>query len=483
MRPAPLLSSWRDLARLEQDSGRGGGFGRAAHVGGFFADLAVALEPERVLDPFAASPAVAAAISETSPGKTTAIAPSVPVRDIGAFIAPDIDWQVGFPPELVSNLEGDFDLIACSPPIGLRAVREWGGFEPAVPPVIYRSEVAHLMLCLAAKKLSPRGKIAFLLGQGSLFQRDGPAMRKYLEEIGIGLEASISLREGLAPATHIETQVAIYSRNVASQLFVARVAPKSPRMTIVSNLLAAKDGPDMELGLLVDRDGYRGWERARMERELESLLGDDSSLLALGSLARVERLRVERGNPDPRLDNVVYLPEVGTGPARLQIDWTGKGESRSLVALILDAQRAEAAYVAQWLNSSTGRLARELTVGGEVMPRTRVEDLEALRIPLPSGRNNNGASVCGAGSPAPEQSWRFWPSGWPPTARKGCSVPLKRSCAGCSEVAIWTLGLVVCPFRWHRFLLSASPSATRPGGSKSCSSFSRPSPPCWLPCS
>ncbi len=383
MHAAPAPDNWRDLVRLEKDSGRAAGVGRAEHVGGFFADLAVALEPERVLDPFAASPAVAAAVSEAVSAKTTAIAPSVSVRDIGAFLAPDIEWQLGFPPTLVSSLEDDFDLIACSPPIGLRAVGEWDGFESAVPPAIYRSEVAHLMLCLAAEKLSPGGRLAFLLGQGSLFRRDGLAMREYLAEMGIGFEASISLREGLAPTTHIETHVAIYSRAEAPKLFVARVGPKSPRMTIVGNLLTAKDGPDMELGLLVDRDGYRGWERARMERELESLLGDDSSLVTLGSLAQVDRLRVERGDPDPGLDNVVYLPEAGTGPARLGIDWTGKGKSRSLVALALDAERAEAAYVAQWLNGSTGKLARGLTVGGNVIPHARIADVEALRIPLP----------------------------------------------------------------------------------------------------
>jgi hypothetical protein len=372
------------LARLEEGAGRTAGFGRAEHVGGFFADLAVALEPKSVLDPFAATPVVAAAISETISPKTTAICPSAPVRDIGAYIAPEVEWQVGSPPALVSNLGGDFDLIACSPPIGLRAGREWDDLETAVPPTIYRSNVAHLVLCLAANKLAPGGKMAFLLGQGSLFRRDGLAMRKYLAKMGIGLEASISMREGLAPATHIETQVAIYSRAVAPQLFVARVAPKSPRTAIVGNLLAAEDGPEMELGLLVDRDGYRGWERARLERELESLLGDDSSLVALGSLARVERLRVERGDPDPGLDNVVYLPEAGTGPARLQVDWAGKRESRSLVALVLDDERVEAGYVAQWLNSSTGKLARGLTVEGSVIPHARVADIKALRIPLPS---------------------------------------------------------------------------------------------------
>lgn len=384
MDAVPVLGDWRDLVGLEEGAGRVAGLARAEHVGGFFADLAVALEPERVLDPFAVSPVVAAAISGAVAARTMAIARSVEVRDVGAFLAPEVEWQVGSPPALTSDLEGEFDLIACSPPIGLRAAGELNGFETAVPAAIYRSNVAHLMLCLAAKKLAPGGRLAFLLGQGSLSSRDGLATRKYLAEMGIGLEASVSLLDGLAPLTHVETHVAIYSRTVARQLFVARVAPKSPRKTIVDNLLASRDGPEMELGQLVDRDGYRGWERARMERELESLLGDDSSLVALGSLARIKRLRVKREDPDPGLDNVVYLPEAGTGPARLQVDWTGKGESRSLVALVLDSERAEAAYVAQWLNSSTGRLARGLTVEGSVIPHARVSDIEALRIPLPS---------------------------------------------------------------------------------------------------
>lgn len=378
--PASRPQGWRDLAGL---GGRSelADLGRPEHVGAFFAALAAALAPRRVLDPFAVSPVVSAAVAEAVPGAAvTAISHVARSREIGEALSSAVEWRVGPPPALVPAAAGRFDLVVSSPPIGLRP--PFDGAD-SVPRAIWRQDAAHLVLCLAAEKLAPGGKLAFLLGQGSLFSPAGLEMNRYLGEIGIELEASISFREGLAPLTYIETQVAVYSREAGPRLFVARSFPKGPAAAIVDNLLAGVEGAERELGFYADREPYRGWERAQAEQEHEALLADSPWVASIGSAAlRVERLRVER-QQDPGLENVVYLPEVGAGPARLKIDWSGRGETRAVVALVLDPERADAAYLEGWLNGPSGEVARRLIVSGSTLPRVRLEDLKGLRVPLP----------------------------------------------------------------------------------------------------
>jgi hypothetical protein len=116
--------SWRDVNAALEPFGARKSVGTPDHLADFVAQLAVARGAKRLLDPFAKSPTMIAALAEYLPtAQATALAPADWTIETGRAVAPDVRWQGGDPPESLLSLDGPFDFIAATPPLGLRKGR------------------------------------------------------------------------------------------------------------------------------------------------------------------------------------------------------------------------------------------------------------------------------------------------------------------------------------------------------------------------
>ena len=379
-----LGAGWRDLAFL------GGldalpGIAVAEHLASFLATYAAERKPRRVLDPFAGSPIVAAAVAEAVPGaEIVAVSPSSATIEHGRLLAPEVDWQLS---DSLDFLDGEerFDLIVGVPPIGI-PVR--GKVLPGAPGVfptgLSRLQRQYVVLAAVADRLTGDGRIALDFSDHLFYSRDGEILREWLAERGVFLEASLSVPGG-RPQAQIESQVSIFGRRHFGDLFVARVTRVTPATAvgeILANLLGRARGAARELGFIADPREYRGWQSEMARLELDQALADSPRVARLQELAlSIERVELRRGQPWPGRGNTIFFPEAGLGPVRTRVDWSAKGEKRNLIAVELDPTRVDAEFLVSWLNGPGGFFRQAYGTG--VVPRVSRRDLSTMRVPLP----------------------------------------------------------------------------------------------------
>jgi hypothetical protein len=157
--------SWRDVNAALEPFGARKSVGTPDHLADFVAQLAVARGAKRLLDPFAKSPTMIAALAEYLPtAQATALAPADWTIETGRAVAPDVRWQGGDPPESLVSLDGPFDFIAATPPLGLRKGR--------FPIRSGLGEYSHSLVIDVAELLAPDGCLAVLVSDGFFFRAD-----------------------------------------------------------------------------------------------------------------------------------------------------------------------------------------------------------------------------------------------------------------------------------------------------------------------
>lgn len=365
------LPSWRDVNAALEPFGRKSA-GPPDHLADFVAQLAVARGAKRVLDPFAKSPTMIAALAEYLPtAQATALAPAEWTVETGRTVAPGVRWQGGDPPVSLALLDGPFDFIAATPPLGSRK----GSF----PIRSGLGEYSHSLMIDAGELLAPDGCLAVLVSDGFFFRADARRTRAALAELGLRVEAAISIEGGLRPASDLPVSLLIVTRgSPVDRLFVGRLDPAIDPSTLIENLSRRQEGRYLQLGVLYLEDDYRGWRALLNEREL--LLGLGGMRLPycdLGEIA-IGYARLS-GDPGDGGGNSIYVPELPRAEVLIRAPEKVRGYTR----VDLDPDRANARWVAAWLNEPLGQTARLAVASGATIERIVSRDLDRLKVALP----------------------------------------------------------------------------------------------------
>ncbi|MGC1853297.1 MAG: hypothetical protein WA687_12745 [Solirubrobacterales bacterium] len=375
--------SWRELAAALELFGKRAPSGAPPFLAGFVSQLAAARGAERLLDPFATSPTMIAALAECIPAaQAVALTPNEWVEQSGRSVAPGVEWQVGVPSETLLSLDGQFDFVAATPPLGVR-----NGRFPIRPGL---GEYANSLMVDLGERVAFGGALAVLVADGFFFRTDAQRTRAALADLGLRVEAAISVEGGLRPQSEIPTSLLLITHgDPLDTLFVGRLDSAIDPGVLIENLSHRRPGEFMQLGLLYPTERYRGWHAVLNEREL--LVGLSELRTPIVELNEIAVAFVRLPADDVEASNSIYVPEFPRSQVRIEPPDKPRGYTR----IDLDPERANARWVATWLNEPLGRTARLALASGATIERVRSQDLRRLLVALPSVEDQAKATSIG----------------------------------------------------------------------------------------
>ncbi len=297
----------------------------------------------------------------------------------------DIDWRLGEPFSLLDDVEGRFDVVLGAPPLNMKPVITLAlDTGEGSDQVRIRDHTSNLLVLKAASLISSEGTGFFIVPStftrrrvDSVFANLG-RLRLHIDAV-LGVPGAASMNGRSLPA-----YLLVVRREPPERLFVGElVADGQSRDTLLGNLKNRKSGRLPQLGLLVDPQTSLSLQALYLEQEVElhaRRFGYPPAELA--DLATEMRfLRPGKGEFED-VPNAVYMPLAGRSPAVTAVaDLASR--PHDYVQVVLDPDRAEAGYVASFLNNSLGQKLREYWSACSSAARITRAQVESARVYLP----------------------------------------------------------------------------------------------------
>jgi hypothetical protein len=358
-----------------------GTFTIAPFLADFVGGLATHLRPAIVFDPCVENPVLLDAALRGSDRASSGLGLVRRHDTLDLFQKLDsrADWQFSDSSALENGLPVMFDLVVSAPPMAMRTTLPLADGEPPY----FRREYADLVISRSLSHMSPSGVAAYLVTDSFLWNDKRTTQRRQLADQGFFLNAALSVVGGFEPFTSIPSQLVLFSRTRSEQLFIGRLTESTAADVLLDNLVARKRGAATELGALVDADSYSGWNSFSIPVELSRVL-DAATARALSSIGRVNRLSIKAADEVESSPNAIYVPAIGVGDVRLTPpQYEGRGRFE-VFEIVLNPDDVSADYLAAWMSTPIGKMARRGTAVGDSLPHTRRELLQQMKVPVPS---------------------------------------------------------------------------------------------------
>jgi hypothetical protein len=337
-----------------------------------------------ICDPWAGPGVIIATIHDaTHPKKALALTRSQSEAILGRVFARSVDWQVGDPLQLLSQVSAEIDVAASILPFGTRYHRPAKLATITGEEIGLECDLGQLILVATSQKLSATGIGLFII-PATFFSSQRSALRHF-NALGLGIEAAFALPSAaFAPYTNISTYLAVVRRHPIAKLFVAQLSNEfNTNRQIVANLKQGKEGGSLELGRLVDAGSFVGLGTLRIEERVK-----EAQERFRAPAIRLQELStaVNLGRPEPtfsfqKLENAVFVPLIGISDVRESVeDLSLKGQNYAQV--VIDPSRSDARFVAMFLNSELGKEIREINKSG-MIPKLTKQSLMQLLVIIP----------------------------------------------------------------------------------------------------
>lgn len=372
VRDGGIALDWRSALAIGELAGFRGEHSISTHVVEFVCAYAEKLRPSRLLDPFATSPALLAAVVErVAPNIAVGVTPSQAVHTLALATAPNATWVAEDPWKAMEQNADRFDFVVSAPPFGLRRAG-------------VRGDAILDLLERAASLLSDGGQMLVLLPEGVNVKQDGVRFRARLAELGIGVERLVAVAEpGTASSVPMQL-VGIGEAAHDDEVFVGRLTPQTDSSMIARAIFDRLSGPIEDVGRWVRRDRYTTWQQFASVSELHRLLGKTRyPPRRLADIAtEIRRIELREGVEFQIAGNAVYIPEIRGTPT---LRPTSEGaKRRSYLEIVLDPEQVSPDYLVGWMESPLGRLARDSAVTGTTIPRLSVPSAREMLVVVPA---------------------------------------------------------------------------------------------------
>ena len=339
-----------------------------------------------ICDPWAGFGTLLASVkNSTSAATAIAIVQNPADRLLGETLAGSLDWELGDPLDLLSSRVPVLDLVVSIPPFGARTNRALSLEGIDGKTIDLRDDSGNLIVAASADRLSPDGVGIYVI-PSSFFTSSRSVLRQFTQ-LGLSVAAALALPLGaFAPYTQIQTYLIVVKKHPTKRMFVGLLSGDTKtNLQVVSNFRAGKEGGPLELGRLIDPEGFTGLESIRMTERLQQAKRTfGSPALRLEELALAVTLgRYGEDFSFPSRDNALYVPLIGNSDVvASKDDMSLKPQNYAQVAI--DPTRSSARFVAQFLNSELGRELREGNKTGTVIPKLNTQGLKAIPVFLPN---------------------------------------------------------------------------------------------------
>ena len=295
-----------------------------------------------------------------------------------------INWRLGDPLLLLDDIGRRFDVVLGCPPLGWKPSFLTITLDSG--PVELRDRLDKLVMLKASMLLESSGVGFFVTSPDFMWQRGGRTVFANLARFGLFVDAALALPSGtFSPVTQIQGLLVVIRREKPARLFVGELtSDPSSSGVLLKNLKSRREGKVPQLGALVDLQSFRSFQTLVAECEIDRIartLGlPPVSLSDIATEINLTRSKQEQEFSD--LPNAIYLPLIGRSPtvaslADLQI------KPHNYAQIVLDPDRAVAAYVANSFNTALGQKIRESLCTGTVIPKISKSQLLKASVYLP----------------------------------------------------------------------------------------------------
>ena len=298
----------------------------------------------------------------------------------------DPDTRPAVPPEFVGDSAsglGQFDVVACSPPLAQQSPRELPG---DLPPRLYRRDLANWLLAAARDHITADGLVIFHMADGIFVRKDGQELLAWLSKHGLHIRASVSVGSGAGAGTSVPTSLLVFGSTQQDRLFVGRFGPGQSAERLVDNLLSHRAGNVPETGIILEPAEFRGWSALQARLDLERRLRvSPAQIKTLSEVATsIEPLRLRKGEASTPVENGIYVYETSN---RITLDPPDppvrEGSVFRAYSVALDPQRLSADFAAWWLTTELGQLSRQALNSGAFIPRISLDGVGRIRVIVP----------------------------------------------------------------------------------------------------
>ena len=265
-----------------------------------------------------------------------------------------------------------WDLIVCQPPMGRKPAGDSAdGFG---------GEVVREL----ATRLAQQGTLYWVTGRGVLYGQRARNTFADLAASGVNPVASIDLGPGVFPGTAIAGVIIALRREIPAKKFVGALRDSDTAGRMASAFLA---GPTQKAAAnwqwldASDRNTFADLEQSRALQKLTPR--GRHTLMTLGSLLKSQEvIRADRPLVDETATSFLFIPEYAGSRVTAKLE-EQTVNPRAVYRLTLDPAKANPRFIARILNSPYGRHCRQATARGATIPRTSVDSLLSLELPIP----------------------------------------------------------------------------------------------------
>lgn len=356
-----------------------------------FSKLVEGTATKSICDPWAEVGILIGLLNSASKAQDSiAIARSLEEATLGRVLVPLVDWRVGDPLTLLSEVAEGLDLVASVLPMGLRSSRPLTVTAPSGRSIELRDDVGGQIMVAASMRLSPKG-FGFFIVPKMLFFSERSALRQF-DELGLGLEAALALPPGtFAPVMNISGYLIVVRRKKIEKLFVAQLtSDQATNEEVIGNFWSTREGASLELGKYVETSTFRGLEAIRSTERFAA--AEDSFGVPSASLGELSiKINLGRFGDDFQfypIENAIFVPIIGKSNVLESVDdLTLKNQNYAQV--VINPALSNSRFVAQFLNSEFGRDQREQSQAGTIIPKLNLQTLKEIRVFVPDRVKQN----------------------------------------------------------------------------------------------
>jgi len=356
-------------------------------LAGVFSSLVEGASPKTICDPWAGIGLLIGILRDAlNPRAAIALTRNAGDMELGKVLVPQADWRSGEPTALLSEINDALDLVASVLPMNLPSWEPLRVNLPSGGTKEVKDDVGNQILVATALRLAQNGVGLFVVAPSVFFSPR--SVIPHLKDFGLGIEGAFALPAGtFAPLTSIPAYLVVVRRKVLTRMFVGQLsADTNTNLQVIANFRQGTEGGSLELGRLVEPDSFRGIDHLRASEALkyaEKRFGVEA--LELAELGDV-KAGLKLGQPGEDfafqpLENAIYIPLVGNSDVVVSPEALTR-KARDYAQVVIDPERSNAHFVAQFLNSEFGKVLREQIKTG-VTPRLNKQMLRELRVFVP----------------------------------------------------------------------------------------------------
>jgi hypothetical protein len=357
-----------------------GEFSTPENIISLVAELSKEIPASQILDPACGS---ATLLISAAQSKENAVLTGIDVNQGIVSKAENLLQSSGIKYRLLNadffmvDLKGDFDLVVCNPPFGMR-------FEKEIDGIRFRSAESAFIL-RSLQLLKQDGYAIFIAPEGLLFNESNRVFRDLVSQ-KYSLQAVISLPSGaFQPYTGIKTSILVFKNSKqAESVFFAEFAESQALKVIVSNFYKKTSNKNLSQGFWVSFGNIQKadsvWAYGRYKSIKDFEVKKASSKYPLRLLSEL----VSIGKSKTSTADTILIQRIGNQPKVLMKDELPEtSNAKNYIELTIIGDEILPQYLKLYLNSEQGKNQLLSVVGGGVIPSLRAHDLESIYVEVP----------------------------------------------------------------------------------------------------